>query len=103
MVWFTVEQQIFIVETYLLKRQNYDRCALKFWRRFPGATVPSKSCIIKLFRKWREYLWFLFVGDLKQKVYVNKLHILQELENEIRRVLSEITEKELQKVFQNFL
>ena len=43
------------------------------------------------------------VWDLKQKVYVNNPHTLQELENEIRRVLSEITERELQKVFQNFL
>ena len=41
--------------------------------------------------------------DLKQKVYVNTPHTIQELENEIRRVLSEITERELQKLFQNFL
>ena len=54
MVRNTVEQRIFIVETYLLKRQNYDRCACKFRRRFPGATVLTKPCIIKLFRKWRE-------------------------------------------------
>ena len=52
MVWYTVEQRIFIVETYLLKRQNYDRCARKFRRSFPGATLPSKPCVIKLFRKW---------------------------------------------------
>ena len=51
------------------------------------------------------------VWDLKQKVYVNNPHTLQKLENEIRRVLSEITERErererereLQKVFQNFI
>ena len=26
--------------------------ARKFRRRFPGAPVPSKPCVIKLFRKW---------------------------------------------------
>ena len=104
MVRYTVEQRKFIVETYLLKRQNYDRCARKFRRRFPGVTVQSKPCVIKLFRKC------LF--KTKRKT---------ELENEIRRVLREITERErererergregervrereLQKVFQNFL
>ena len=54
MVQYTVEERIFILETYLLKRQNYDICARKCRRRFPGATVPSKPCIIKLFRKWHE-------------------------------------------------
>ena len=54
MVWYIVKQRIFIVETYLLKRQNYDRYARTCWHRFPGATVPSKPCVIKLFRKWRE-------------------------------------------------
>ena len=51
---YTAEQRIFNVETYLLIRQNYDKCARKFRRRFPGATVPSKPCVSKLFRKWRE-------------------------------------------------
>ncbi|PSN53294.1 hypothetical protein C0J52_04657 [Blattella germanica] len=40
-------------------------------------------------------------GNLKQKVYVNNPHTIEELENEIRRVLSEITRIELQKVLQN--
>ena len=29
--------------------------ARKFRRRFPGAIVPSKPCVLKLFRKWREF------------------------------------------------
>ena len=61
--------------------------------------------------------------NLKQKVHVNNPHTLQELENEIRRMLGEITERErererekegerererervcvLQKVIQNFV
>ena len=40
--------------------------------------------------------------DSKQKVYVNNPLTLQELENGIRRMLNEITKRELQKVFQNF-
>ena len=54
MVRYTVKQQIFNVETYVLKRQNYDRCTRKIRRRFPGATVPSKPRVIKMLRKWRE-------------------------------------------------
>ena len=61
MVRYTLKQRIFIVETYLLKRQNYDRFARKFRRRFPGATVSSKPCVIKLFRKWRE------LGSVQEK------------------------------------
>ena len=37
---------------------------------------------------------FYLRGDLEQKVNVNNPHTLQELENEIRRVLCEITERE---------
>ena len=54
MVRYSIEQRIFIVETYLLKRQNYERCVRKFWRRFPGNTVPSIHCVTRLFKKWRE-------------------------------------------------
>ena len=61
-VRYTFKQRIFIVETYLLKKRNYDTCALKFRRRFPGATVPSKSYIIKMFRKWRG------LGPVKEKM-----------------------------------
>jgi hypothetical protein len=45
------------------------------------------------------YLW----EKLKQNVYRNNPHTLEALENEIRSVIHDITEGELQRVSQNFL
>ena len=45
------------------------------------------------------YLW----GDLKHKVYRNNPRTLEALEIEIRQVIGEIPEAELQRVFQNFI
>ncbi|PSN47295.1 hypothetical protein C0J52_15698 [Blattella germanica] len=61
--------------------------------------MPVKGLGLRFHSVSYFYLW----GNLKQKVYVNSPHTIEEEENEIRRVLGEITHIELQKVFQNFL
>ena len=54
MVEFSIEQRIFIVETYLLKKKSYEKCIYKFQRYYPESNVPSKLCVLRLFRKWRQ-------------------------------------------------
>ncbi|PSN53660.1 hypothetical protein C0J52_20565 [Blattella germanica] len=52
-VKFTLEQHVFLFETYTRKRSHL-KCLIRFIRKFPGFSVPNKSTIHRLVCKVRE-------------------------------------------------
>lgn len=48
---YTVEQRIYLVECYLL-RKNHRRRVRRFSRKYPDCTIPTESCLSKLMKKW---------------------------------------------------
>jgi hypothetical protein len=49
---FTIEQRVFIVETFARKK-TYRKCIRKFRCEYPDSRVPTKLCVSKLVKKWR--------------------------------------------------
>ncbi|PSN31700.1 hypothetical protein C0J52_22695 [Blattella germanica] len=52
-VKYTLEQRMFLVETYIRKR-SYLKCRIRFIRKFPGVSLPNKSTIHRLVCKVHE-------------------------------------------------
>ncbi|PSN50113.1 hypothetical protein C0J52_04698 [Blattella germanica] len=52
-VKYTLEQHMFLFETYTRKR-SYLKCRIRFIRKFPGVSVPNISTIHRLVCKVRE-------------------------------------------------
>jgi hypothetical protein len=49
---YTTDQIIFTVETYI-RKGTYVKCRERFIRKCPDSSVPTKSCVSKLIKKWR--------------------------------------------------
>jgi hypothetical protein len=49
---FTIEQRVFIVETFARKKKTYRKCIRKFRRKYPDSPVPTTSCVLNV-KKWQ--------------------------------------------------
>jgi hypothetical protein len=52
MVKYTLEQRIFLYDSYV-KKKSYKSCKGKFRRRYPGVHIPASSTIFRLVKKVR--------------------------------------------------
>jgi hypothetical protein len=50
MVKYTLEQQIFLYDSYV-KKKSYKSCKRRFRRRYPGVRIPASSTILRLVKK----------------------------------------------------
>jgi hypothetical protein len=53
MVGYAVEQFIFVVKTFILKRKCHRLCLHKFQQQYQGAMQPSENRVLELF-EWQE-------------------------------------------------
>jgi hypothetical protein len=52
MVHYSIEQRVFLIETYFAKKKSVKKCIRKFRLKFPEAPVPSQPYVNQLIRKW---------------------------------------------------
>jgi hypothetical protein len=52
MVHYSIEQTVFLIETYFAKKKFVKKCIRKFRLKFPEAPVPSQPYVNQLIRKW---------------------------------------------------
>jgi hypothetical protein len=52
MVCYSIEQSVFLIETYSAKKKSVKKCIRKFRLKFPEAPVPSQLYVNQLIRKW---------------------------------------------------
>jgi hypothetical protein len=51
-VRYSIEQRMFLIETYFAKKKSVKKCMRKFRLKFPEAPVPSQPYVDQLIRKW---------------------------------------------------
>jgi hypothetical protein len=71
MVKYTLEQRIFLYDSYV-KKKSYESCKRKFRRRYPGVRIPASSTILRLVKKVRS------TGSLLDKKYTRQNAVLTE-------------------------
>jgi hypothetical protein len=52
MVHYSIQQRVFLIETYFTKKKSVKKCIRKFRLKFPGAPMPSQPYVNQLIRKW---------------------------------------------------
>jgi hypothetical protein len=52
MVRYSVEQRVFMIETYFAKKKSVKKYIRKFRLKFPELPVPSQPYVNQLIRKW---------------------------------------------------
>jgi hypothetical protein len=52
MVRFSIEQRVFLIETYFAKKKSVKKYIRKFRLQFSEAPVPSQPHVNQLIRKW---------------------------------------------------
>jgi hypothetical protein len=52
MVRYSIEQRVFLIETYFVKKKSVKKCIRKSRLKFPEAPVPSQPYVNELIRKW---------------------------------------------------
>jgi hypothetical protein len=50
MVKYTLEQQIFLYDSYV-KKKSFKSCKRRFRHRYPGVRIPASSTILRLVKK----------------------------------------------------
>jgi hypothetical protein len=58
MVKYTLEQQIFLYDSYV-KKKSYRSCKRRFCHRYPDVRIPASSTILRLVKKVRSSRSFL--------------------------------------------
>jgi hypothetical protein len=67
----TLEQQIFLYDSYV-KKKSYKSCKRRFHRRYPGVCIPASSAILRLVKKVRS------AGSFVNKKYTRQNAMLTE-------------------------
>jgi hypothetical protein len=52
MVRYSIEQRVFLIETYFSKKKSVKECIRKFRLKFPEAPVPFQPYVNQLICKW---------------------------------------------------
>jgi len=81
-MWLTVEQRVFILESYL-KTMSYVHCRQSFFEKF-RRQVPVKSAIVKMIKKFHETGSLLDKNRNQQKSMLTP-GILQDIQTAITR------------------
>jgi hypothetical protein len=71
MVKYTLEQQIFLYDSYV-KKKSYKLCKRRFCRRYPGVHIPASSTILRLVKK------VCSTGSFLYKKYTRQTAVLTE-------------------------
>jgi hypothetical protein len=72
MVRYSIEQRVFLIETYFAKKKSVKKCIWKFHLKFPEAPVPSQPYVNQLIRKWHS------TGSMLDKKKERKRSVLTE-------------------------
>jgi hypothetical protein len=95
MVKYTLEQRIFLYDSYV-KKKSYKSCKRRFRRRYPGDRIPASSTILRLVKKVR------LTGSFLDKKYTRQNAELTEetldeigarLEHSPRKSLARLTQQ----------
>jgi len=54
MMRYDTEQHTFLVGYYIRRKKSYDKCVRKFRQQYPDSTLPRKSYVFSLYKKWFE-------------------------------------------------
>jgi hypothetical protein len=71
MVKYTLEQRIFLYDSYV-KKKSYKSCKRRFHCRYPGVRIPASSTILRLEKKVRS------TGSFLDKKYTRQNAVLTE-------------------------
>jgi hypothetical protein len=71
MVKYTLEQQIFLYDSYV-KKKSCKSCKRRFRRRYPGVRIPASSTILRLVRKVHSAGSFLDKKYTRQNAVLTK-------------------------------
>jgi hypothetical protein len=71
MVKYTLEQRIFLYDSYV-KKKSYKSCKRRFPRRYPGVCITASSTILSLVKK------LLSTGSFLDKKYTRQNAVLTE-------------------------
>jgi hypothetical protein len=52
MVRYSIEQRVFLIETYFARKKSVKKCIRKFRLKFPEVPVPSQPYVNQLIHKW---------------------------------------------------
>jgi hypothetical protein len=72
MVRYSIEQRVFLIETYFAKKKSVKKCIRKFRLKFPEAPVSSQPFVNQLIRKWH------IIGSVLDKNKERKRSVLTE-------------------------
>jgi hypothetical protein len=72
MVRYSIEQRVFLIETYFAKKKSVKKCIRKFRLKFPEAPVPSQPYVNQLISKWH------ITGSVLDKKKERKRSVLTE-------------------------
>jgi transposase len=94
MVKYTLEQRIFLYDSYVKKKSNKS-CSRRFRRRYPGVRIAASSTILRLVKKVRS------TGSFLDKKYTRQNAVLtEETLDEIRTRLEHSPRKSLAQLAQ---
>jgi hypothetical protein len=94
MVKYTLEQQIFLYDSYV-KKKSFKSCKRRFRHRFPGVRIPASSTIFRLMKKVHS------TGSFLDKNYTRQNNVLaEETLDEIGARLEHSPHKSLARVAQ---
>jgi hypothetical protein len=71
MVKYTLEQWIFLFDSYV-KKKSYKLCKTRFRHRYPGVRIPASSTILRLVRKVRSTGSFLDKKNTRQNAVLTE-------------------------------
>jgi hypothetical protein len=72
MVHYSIEQIVFLIETFFAKKKSAKKCIREFRLKFPEAPVPSQPYVNQLIRKWHS------TGSVQDKKKERKRSVLTE-------------------------
>jgi hypothetical protein len=72
MVRYSIEQRVFLIETYFTKKKSVKKCIRKFRLKFPEAPVPTQPYVNQLIRKLH------ITGSMLDKKKERKRNVLTE-------------------------
>jgi hypothetical protein len=89
MVKYTLEQWIFLYDSYV-KKKSYKSCKRRVHHRYPGVRIPASSTILRLVKKVRS------TGSFLDKKYTRQNAVLtKETLDEIEARLEHLPHKSL--------
>jgi hypothetical protein len=72
MVLYSIEQRVFLTETYFAQKKSVKKCIRKFLLKFPEAPVPSQPYVNQLIHNWHS------TGSVLDKKKEHKQSVLTE-------------------------